>query len=117
VAVTFGACSNGLESLVERYDQRWAIGHKNLIRSALTVNSRDFPVIPCSGSWHLIRQTRGDRVTAGFSVVFGLKRVLKNRKFPVNSLFSGYSVEQGSPMTAPTAIDMSLIYQYIKRLH
>jgi len=74
-------------------------------------NSRDFPVIPCSGSLHLIRQTRGDRVTAGFTVVLGLKRALKNENFPVNSLFSGEWVEQGSPMTASTASQSAL---YIK---
>jgi hypothetical protein len=66
-------------------------------------NSRDFPVIPCSVSLHLIRETRGDRVIAGFSLVRGLKRALKNRKFPVNSLVSANSAEQGSPMTASTA--------------
>jgi hypothetical protein len=72
----------------------------------------EFPRFPCYSLFLFIASDQanaGDRVTAGFSVVLGLKRALKNRKFPVNSLFSGYSVEQGSPMTASTARYISLI--------
>ncbi len=85
------------------------VGYNSGIWAKWAAISGDFPVIPCSVSSHPIRQTRGDRFTEGFSVVLGLKRALKNRKFPVNSLLSGNSVEQGSPMTASTATHISLM--------